>query len=62
MIKNIKKPPSAATLPCKYRGAGIECPVPDYWSSRCESCGWNPKIESERKEHMDDGSSRNEHL
>lgn len=48
MRNSIKKVSSAATVPCKYRGTGIECPNSDFRRGLCESCGWNPLVEAER--------------
>jgi hypothetical protein len=48
MNKNVKKVTSAATLPCKYRGSGIECPIRDVADNLCPTCGWNYDVEADR--------------
>lgn len=55
MSKKIKKPTSSSTVPCKFRGTGIECPTSDFSSMRCENCGWNPDVEEKRIERLKDG-------
>jgi len=50
--KNVKKVPSAATLPCKFRGKWIECPIKDIADNLCPVCGWNPDIEADRIKEM----------
>lgn len=45
---DIRKVPSSETVPCKYRGAGIECPKGDAKADVCKSCGWNPLVEMKR--------------
>lgn len=49
MNKNLKKVPSADTVPCKFRGKWVECPQGDIRAKLCECCGWNPVVEAERK-------------
>ena len=49
MNKNVKKVSSAATIPCKFRGAAVECPKSDFRIGLCETCGWNPLVEADRK-------------
>lgn len=56
MNKNVKKVSSAATVPCKFRGTGIECPKSDFRRGLCESCGWNPLVEAERKKEVENGN------
>ena len=52
MSKSLKKVTSAATLPCKYRGTGIECPVKDVADKLCVTCGWNYDVEDQRKKEI----------
>jgi len=52
MSKSLKKVTSAATLPCKYRGTGIECPVKDVADKLCPTCGWNYDVEDQRKKEI----------
>lgn len=48
---NIRKAPSSETVPCKYRGAGVECPKLDARSG-CTKCGWNAVVEMNRIEEI----------
>jgi len=45
----IRKIPSSETVPCKYRGTGVECPKKDV-KNGCTKCGWNPIVEYDRIE------------
>ena len=49
MSRNIKKVPSTDTVPCTYRGTGVECPKADK-KAGCTKCGWNPVVEYNRIE------------
>lgn len=55
MNKNLKKVASAATVPCKYRGTGIECPKSEFHRNICGTCGWNPLVEATRKKEISHG-------
>lgn len=45
---HLRKPMSSATVPCKFRGPGIECPREEFMTEKCNTCGWNPTVEAER--------------
>lgn len=37
------------TIPCKFRGTAVECPLPDFRADYCKHCGWNPLVEAKRE-------------
>lgn len=37
---------------CKYRTLEVECEKADTKICDCHKCGWNPKVEKERKEKI----------
>ena len=45
---HLRKPISSDTVPCKFRGTGVECPKGDFEAGVCGTCGWNPIVEAER--------------
>lgn len=40
-------------MSCKYRGGGIVCSMG--YLDNCETCGWNPAVEAERKKNLRSG-------
>ena len=40
-------------MSCKYRGGGIVCSMG--YLDNCETCGWNPTVEAERKKKLRSG-------
>ena len=49
---HLRKPNSAETRPCIFRGPGVECPKDEFNTEKCDSCGWNPLVEKNRKEKI----------
>ena len=48
-MKSVEVVPAPKTPRCQFNNF-VDCTIGEQTRGRCKTCGWNPKVETERKE------------